>query len=356
MAQVSVSNTEFQNFRKEVREEFDDSRIEFETFRKEVKDTFANFRTEFDDYRKEVREEFDEFRAEFNGFRTEFDGFRKEVREEFVGFRSEIKEIKDTFVTKTTFDELKVTVHQMDARSRNNHLKNPTLIIRPVPTFDPISDRIVQPDPELFPEHANEFYALRNPSTKRQHQLLDYLVKFYDLSQFTGSSSSKEAKKPLRLDPERAVELLEDILGLQEDNFIAFRERARRFTGQPSAPAKREQPFSSERELQRRPASDRPGTARQIQIRRRHNRRPAVRQTSTHLPRQAGDRNDHCLFDPFLRLSLLPFQHTVPKPTPSLHHKHLSRYLTRSRLVERQYPIPKPRSVIRIHDPIFGGA
>ena len=89
--------------------------------------------------------------------------------------------------------------------------------------------------------------------------MLAYLAKFYGISaQSAGSSGSDRAEASLHIDPRRAVELLEDILGLQEENFIAFRERARLLAAQPSTAAKREQPFPSERGLQRRPRHNSP--------------------------------------------------------------------------------------------------
>ncbi len=111
----------------------------------------------------------------------------------------------------------------MAARSRNNNLKNPTLLIRSIPVPDP-GGGFVEPDPARFSRNADEFYSLRNPSTDRHCRILAYLTDFYDIALTAfGSSGSGQ------VDPARAVELLEDILGLQEDNFVAFRARARQF-------------------------------------------------------------------------------------------------------------------------------
>jgi len=120
--------------------------------------------------------------------------------------------------------------YRQPPRGRNNNLKNPTLLIRSVPIPGP-GGGITEPNPKLFPRHADEFYSLRDASSEHSRRMLAYLAKFYDIgAQSAGSSGSDRAEVLLHIDPKRAVELLEDILGLREEHFIVFRERARLLT------------------------------------------------------------------------------------------------------------------------------
>ncbi|KAK3364415.1 hypothetical protein B0T25DRAFT_563442 [Lasiosphaeria hispida] len=152
-------------------------------------------------FRKEVKDTF--------VTKDEFQSFCIEVKDEFQGFRNEL-------------NEFNVNLLQLAARTLNSNLKNPTLLIRSVPIPGPNSSRgTIEPVPTLFPRHADDQRHLR------------------------GSDREEE---PAHTDPERAVELLEDILGLQEDNLMAFRERARQLATRPSVVTKREQPFYSKRE------------------------------------------------------------------------------------------------------------
>ena len=65
--------------------------------------------------------------------------------------------------------------------------------------------------------------------------MLAYLSKFYDIWQEAADQSQE-------VDPERAVELLEEILGLDEDNFVAFRAKAQLLANQGPTAEKRERP------------------------------------------------------------------------------------------------------------------
>lgn len=71
--------------------------------------------------------------------------------------------------------------------------------------------------------------------------MLAYLSGFYDIRLEADTSPSGDGQ----LDPERAVELLEEILGLEEDNFAAFRAKAQLFANQTQTAEKRDQPATS---------------------------------------------------------------------------------------------------------------
>ncbi|KAK5656230.1 hypothetical protein OQA88_4991 [Cercophora sp. LCS_1] len=140
-----------------------------------------------------------------------------------------------------TIGEMQVTMRQIGARGRNSKLKNPISRIRPIPIF--IQGQ--EPDPARFPQYANQLYNLRKPQQKRDYQMLAYLSKFYDIWQ-DAANTSHSSEEEAQIDPERAVELLEEILGLEEDNFIAFRARAQHFANQgPPIAEKRDRPQTS---------------------------------------------------------------------------------------------------------------
>ncbi|KAL8380764.1 hypothetical protein RB595_005176 [Gaeumannomyces hyphopodioides] len=138
------------------------------------------------------------------------------------------------------FDLLTLEIRRIDVRFRNSRLKNPFNRIEPAPGFD-LKAGIVYPDPKLFPRNARAFYALRNPSTAHQRQVLDYLRAFYELQrdpEHGGSSNDDDDDDdddddeagPSADTPEHTVDELQAILGLEEDKFIRFKERAEEFS------------------------------------------------------------------------------------------------------------------------------
>ncbi|GAB1314309.1 hypothetical protein MFIFM68171_04519 [Madurella fahalii] len=141
---------------------------------------------------------------------------------------------------KVTMSQMDVRMRQMEARSLNSKLKNPIARIRPVPIF--IQGRGAgEPNLDYFPKYADEFYGLRKPQKERDYKMLTYLSEFYDI-QLEAADASRSGEE-VQVDPERAVELLEAILGLDEDNFIAFRARAQQFANQgPPTAEKRDLP------------------------------------------------------------------------------------------------------------------
>ncbi|KAK2005342.1 hypothetical protein LZ32DRAFT_503016, partial [Colletotrichum eremochloae] len=116
------------------------------------------------------------------------------------------------------------------------------LPIRPVVVYRP-EQGILEPELSKFPQNANEFYALRDPQTNRHRSMLEYLAIFYDVRLRTAGYPSEDdsSDDETFLDrPDILVEKLEDILGLNEDKFVKFREKARQLaTRTPSKPIKR---------------------------------------------------------------------------------------------------------------------
>lgn len=168
---------------------------------------------------------------------------------------------------------LRVEVKRLNAYTRNSSLKNPMLPITPIPKRAE-GDREIFPEGRLFPKHARQFYAMRKVSSADAHThraaMLIYLVDFYNVEysaweqddphdhDYEAYESCSEPELPtpqsgpkLGLEdavlsyPDRAVEALETILGIREENFIRFRERAAALRRSlPARPAKRQQRFS----------------------------------------------------------------------------------------------------------------
>ncbi|KAK0702662.1 hypothetical protein B0H67DRAFT_594877 [Lasiosphaeris hirsuta] len=189
-----------------------------------------------------VKAEIEALRVDTRAFvKAEIDAFRTETNARFERIEADVHELKiDVGEIKITMGEMQVTMRQIEVRARNGKLKNPTARIRPIPIF--AQGRGPQePDPTYFPKYANQLYRLRKPQNERDHQMLAYLSTFYDIQQEAADAS--ESGEKVQVDPDRAVELLEEILGLDEDNFIEFRTRAQRFADQgPPAAEKRDRP------------------------------------------------------------------------------------------------------------------
>ncbi|KAK3366741.1 hypothetical protein B0T24DRAFT_681932 [Lasiosphaeria ovina] len=202
-------------------------KAEIETLRV---DTRAFVKAEIDAFRTETNTRFERIEADVHQLKADVHQLKADVRE----LKTDVGEIK------ITMGEMQVTMRQIEVRARNGKLKNPTARIRPIPIF--IQGRGAQePDPAYFPKYANQLYGLRKPQDKRDYQMLAYLSTFYDIQQEAADASESGENVPV--DPDRAVELLEEILGLDEDNFVEFRTRAQRFAHQgPAAAEKRDRP------------------------------------------------------------------------------------------------------------------
>lgn len=170
----------------------------------------------------------------------------EQVKDELKEFKDDVKEFKDDVKKRfddvnQRFDELKADNMRTNAFVRNNALRNPILPIRPIVAFHPARG-VLQPDPTRFPRHADAFYALRFPTTPNHHRMLAYLVSFYDIHVPRPTSSADSDDEPLIDDPDTVVDQLESILGLNEDNFVQFRQRAAQLANQPRpSPVKRTQ-------------------------------------------------------------------------------------------------------------------
>lgn len=145
------------------------------------------------------------------------------------------------------FEGLEIELKQSTAWLRNQRLKNPIMPIQPLVVWDTAKGGLNYPDPKLFPKNAKEFYALRTPKRSRHHRMLNYLVSFYDVqlpvaaSPADGSSTVSDLEfegnqADIRDSAHIAVEILEEILGLSEDNFVAFSERAQEWAKRQQQP------------------------------------------------------------------------------------------------------------------------
>ncbi|KDN64754.1 hypothetical protein CSUB01_11127 [Colletotrichum sublineola] len=168
-------------------------------------------------------------------------------------------------------DDLDAKHEQKMAYIRNQNLRNPNLPIEPIVSLR--DEGLVLPSPTRFPKHAKQFYALRKPDTLLRVRMLSYLIDFYDIQwqrwevsggdddaddyeTYTDENEGEGAAtttKPLKLSlwdavqtyPGLAVDALETILGLNEQNFINFRECAR--LKSPSQTIKRRQLLAPDR-------------------------------------------------------------------------------------------------------------
>ncbi|KAK0729587.1 hypothetical protein B0H67DRAFT_604807 [Lasiosphaeris hirsuta] len=178
-----------------------------------------------------VRSEIASVRAEIASVKSDLASFKAETKAEF----------RDV---KATISEMQVTMRQSDVRARNSRLKNPTARIRAIPIFIH-GHGAKDPDPSFFPKYADQLYNLRKPQTARDYQMLTDLSKFYDIWD-EAADTSQSGEEEEKIDPERAVELLEEILGLEEDRFIAFRAKAQQLADQgPLAGEKRDRLVTS---------------------------------------------------------------------------------------------------------------
>ncbi|KAL4414809.1 hypothetical protein CABS03_02016 [Colletotrichum abscissum] len=178
--------------------------------------------------------------AELASIRCSVDDVKRELK-------ADIKKLRDDVTVQMQYLEAEMSRSQ--AFTRNNALKNPTLPIRPVVVYRP-GRGILEPDSKRFPRNANDFYSLRDPQTEWHRSTLAYLADFYDVQLRGASHFPKEESNSDDSDgdeiilehPELVVEKLEDILGLNEDKIIKFKERALQTASRaPSKPIKRSQ-------------------------------------------------------------------------------------------------------------------
>ncbi|KAJ4016127.1 hypothetical protein NW761_015106 [Fusarium oxysporum] len=221
-------------------------------FRDETRNELSGFSGELIKFKDEVRNDLRAFRESIRGTQSDVYTNTKDIRKlrntvtkEITVRRRENAELRDAldYEFKSVddrlqdvhqrFDELKTENARVLANIQNGKLSNPFLPIQALPIYLP-NQGITYPEAIYFPKNANEFYALKQPSSPRQTAMLAYLAMFYDISHYQKHGDTTIG------DPELAIEYLENILGLVEDNFTRFKARAREFEARPkAAPIKR---------------------------------------------------------------------------------------------------------------------
>ncbi|KAK1458536.1 hypothetical protein CTAM01_17170, partial [Colletotrichum tamarilloi] len=194
-----------------------------------------------------IRCSVDDVKQELNDVKRELNDVKRELKADIKEVRDDVTTLRGDFTVQMQY--LEAEIRRSQAFTRNNALKNPTLPIRPVVVYRP-GRGILEPDPSRFPRNANDFYSLRDPQTNRHRSMLAYLADFYDVQLRGVSHFPKEESNSDDSDddeivlehPELVVEKLEDILGLNEDKIIKFKERALQTASRaPSKPIKRSQ-------------------------------------------------------------------------------------------------------------------
>lgn len=150
------------------------------------------------------------------------------------------------------FKEVRIESQHMAARFHNSTLKNPAMRIVPVFILDSFRE-IASPDSKNFPRNAKEFYSMCDNPNERLTRMLHYLVGFYDVQLDHQELSHSDSEAIDDVSPGQrvettwvAVEMLESILGLNEENFIKFKERAAALVHRsPQPPIKRPNPPST---------------------------------------------------------------------------------------------------------------
>ncbi|KAH8175656.1 hypothetical protein LIA77_04074 [Sarocladium implicatum] len=189
----------------------------------------------------------EDIRGSIDQIQSELTEFKDDVNHRFDDVNHRLDDVNnrlDDFARR--FDELKAESLRNTAYMRNTALRNPKYPIRPLIAI--LHNDIVEPDPARFPRHADDFYALRKPTTDHQRRILAYLAEFYDIpyihhnSSFDSDSDNDDRDPIVIHNPGETVDFLESVLGPREDNFKEFRQRARELaTRSPPPPVKRSQ-------------------------------------------------------------------------------------------------------------------
>ncbi|RYC80365.1 hypothetical protein BFJ63_vAg16755 [Fusarium oxysporum f. sp. narcissi] len=246
------------NIIQQIREELGGFRDEILSELKTVNESLGGLRSDIDsnkngfhEFRNSITKE---ARALGQGLRSDIDTdikdirtFRNSVTEGFEAIREreadlrnaldhEFKSLDDRFQdVHQRFDEMKSEFARIQAIGQNGRLSNPFLPIHALPIYLP-NQGITYPEATHFPKNANEFYALKQPTSQRQTAMLAYLAMFYDVSNY-----KKHGDIAIH-DPEETLGYLENILGLEEERFIRFKARAHELNQEPkAAPIKRGQ-------------------------------------------------------------------------------------------------------------------
>ncbi|KAG5771358.1 hypothetical protein H9Q69_014177 [Fusarium xylarioides] len=241
------------NIIQQIREELGGFRDEIRSDLKTVNDSLRGLCSDVDTNTKELRAIRQEFRSDINTNIKDIRTFRNSVTKGFEAIRErdadlrnaldhEFKSVDDRFKdVHRRFDEMKSEFARIQAIGQNGRLSNPFLPIHALPIYLP-NQGITYPEATHFPKNANEFYALKQPTSQRQAAMLAYLAMFYDVSNY-----KKHGDIAIH-DPEETLGYLENILGLEEERFIRFKERAYELNQEPKvAPIKRSQIADVER-------------------------------------------------------------------------------------------------------------
>jgi hypothetical protein len=130
--------------------------------------------------------------------------------------------------------------HALSHNFRNKTLETPILEIQPLVVYRP-GKGILEPKRAYFPRHAKDFYALRDPLSTHQFDMLLYRSEFYDVHLPPSSEPSFDEstnEDPTISRSDLHVEILENILGLDEDRFRKFTQRAKEHTRPTPRPVK----------------------------------------------------------------------------------------------------------------------
>lgn len=205
-----------------------------------LRDEYVDLRNHQD---AQLNDELHSIRTSIDEVGQELTEFKAEVREFKAEVRGQFKKV-DTRFTKvdTQFAELRVEFLRLNAYVRNAALRVPTMRIQPLPAHDPDRGIIL---PQYFPKHWKEFCSLRDPSTPVTRRMLAYLARFYEIPFNKDSGSESESSTDDEVvfgDPDRVVESLEHILGLNERKFAKFEREARELANQRPKAIKRSQP------------------------------------------------------------------------------------------------------------------
>lgn len=201
----------------------------------------------------EVKHSLGELRADVEVIKADIIDLRADVnviKADIIDLRADVNHLR------ADVNEGRLESMRMAARFQNYTLKNPAMRITPVCILNRYGE-IASPDPTCFPRNAKEFYSLRTATKERLVNMLYYLVGFYDVqvgdaevslsdsdSESGGDNEGGRGSPKQQVDTNwLAVEMLESILGLNEENFIRFKEKAAAYARRsPRPPTKRPNP------------------------------------------------------------------------------------------------------------------
>ncbi|KAF5684392.1 WAC domain-containing protein [Fusarium denticulatum] len=216
-----------------LRSDVDSNKNDFQEFRNSITKELQAVRREF---RSDIDTNIKDIHALRNSVNKGFEAIRERDADLRNALDHEFKSVGDRFQdVNQRFDEMKSEFARIQAIGQNGRLSNPFLPIHALPIYLP-NHGITYPEATHFPKNANEFYALKQPTSQRQTAMLAYLAMFYDVLNY-----KKHGDIAIH-DPEETLGYLENILGLEEERFIRFKARAHEMNQEAKAvPIKRSQ-------------------------------------------------------------------------------------------------------------------